>query len=253
MENNKTMILSILGVLVLVIAVVGVSFAMYTFSATGTRENTITTGSVSLNFSADQDPLFTLTNQYAMSDAKGLETEGKTFTLKPDLKGTMTIAYEIGFTEITQGTNLTDSLVKVNIKVNDGNEEKYLAGGADHGDTISAFKGKIGFEQDQISGTTTPAAEYLLKDYVFDSGIINDSNKDKTRTYTIRAWIADDYQLLGGEAATANTAYCTVSGVVDSTKTDAASCKAANGTWTQEKATTPETFSFKISVSAAQV
>ena len=35
MENNKTMILSILGVLVLVIAVVGVSFAMYSFSAQG--------------------------------------------------------------------------------------------------------------------------------------------------------------------------------------------------------------------------
>ena len=44
MENNnkKTLILSIVGILVLVIAVVGVSFAMYSFTGTGTKENVIT-------------------------------------------------------------------------------------------------------------------------------------------------------------------------------------------------------------------
>ena len=62
MENNKTMILSILGVLVLVIAVVGVSFAMYSFSAQGTKENVITTGSVSLSIDKKGQSLFTLDN-----------------------------------------------------------------------------------------------------------------------------------------------------------------------------------------------
>ena len=37
MENKKTLILSIIGILVLVIAVVGVSFAMYSFTGTGSK------------------------------------------------------------------------------------------------------------------------------------------------------------------------------------------------------------------------
>ena len=54
MENNKkTLILSIVGILVLVIAVVGVSFAMYSFTGTGTKENVITTGTVSMSFDPD--------------------------------------------------------------------------------------------------------------------------------------------------------------------------------------------------------
>ena len=50
-NNKKTLILSIIGILVLVIAVVGVSFAMYSFSGTGTKQNVITTGTVSMSFS----------------------------------------------------------------------------------------------------------------------------------------------------------------------------------------------------------
>ncbi len=49
-NNKKALILSILGVLVLIIAVVGVSYAMYTFSASGTKENVISTGIVVINF-----------------------------------------------------------------------------------------------------------------------------------------------------------------------------------------------------------
>ena len=45
-NNKKTLILSIIGILVLVIAVVGVSFAMFTFSGTGTKENVLKTGTI---------------------------------------------------------------------------------------------------------------------------------------------------------------------------------------------------------------
>ena len=260
MENNKTMVLSILGVLVLVIAVVGVSFAMYTFSATGTRENTISTGSVSLTFSADQQQLFALDNEYIKTDAQGLASEGKTFSLTSALNGTMNVAYEIGFTEVTQdNTNLTDSLVMVNIKDNNDN---YLMGSASAGATINSVKANVGFDQTAIDNMITGNAaastgkvlanSFLLNEYVFDKGTINGTT-GVNKTYTIKAWISDQYQLKGGEAGTANKTYCTVNGVVDSSKDTAEACKAAKGTWTQEKATTAETFSFKIKVSATQV
>ena len=260
MENNKTMVLSILGVLVLVIAVVGVSFAMYSFSATGTRENTITTGSVSLTFSADQTQLFALTNEYVKSASEGIASEGKTFSLTSALTGTMKIAYEIAFTDVTQdNTNLTDEYVMVNIKDSNNN---YLMGSDTAGASINSVKANVGFDQtaidNMIDGNSTAATgkvlanSFLLNEYVFDKGTI-DGSTGVNKTYTIKTWISEDYVLKGGEAVTANNSYCTVNGSVDASKTDAASCKAANGTWTQEKATTAETFSFKIKVSATQV
>lgn len=264
MENNKTMVLSILGVLVLVIAVVGVSFAMYTFSATGTRENTISTGTVSLTFSADDQQLFKLDNEYVKTDAEGLASEGKDFSLTSTLKGTMNVAYEIGFTEVTQSnTNLTDSFVMVNVKDNSKSEpDCYLMGSATTGATINSVKANVGFDQTAIDNMITGNAaastgkvlanSFLLNEYVFDKGTINGTT-GFNKTYTIKAWISDQYQLKGGEAGTANKTYCTVNGVVDSSKDTAEACKAAKGTWTQEKATTAETFSFKIKVSATQV
>ena len=80
MENNKkTLILSIVGILVLVIAVIGVSFAMYTFTGTGTQENVIQTGTVTMSFNPDNN--FAVTNQYPMSDAKGIATNANKATI----------------------------------------------------------------------------------------------------------------------------------------------------------------------------
>lgn len=52
MENNnsKQVLFSIIGVAILIVAVVGVSFAFFTYSRTGTTNNFITTGKITFNF-----------------------------------------------------------------------------------------------------------------------------------------------------------------------------------------------------------
>lgn len=218
MENNKTMILSILGVLVLVIAVVGVSFAMYSFSAQGTKENVITTGSVSLAIDKKGQSLFTVENTYGVSDETGLaggEGVGTgNFTLSANLSGTMNIHYEVGFVDLTEGnTNLTDSMIMVAIK--DGDNKYYTnAGTTDTATavTLNSFASSKGFVAGDTGMTGINADTYLLNEYVFDKGIINQSGNQKT--YTINAWISDKYVLKGGEAETANvtTGSCSVAG-----------------------------------------
>ena len=47
-ENKKTLLFSVLGVILLLVVVIGVSYAMYTFSANGSKENVISTGTVSV-------------------------------------------------------------------------------------------------------------------------------------------------------------------------------------------------------------
>ena len=256
MENNKTMILSILGVLVLVIAVVGVSFAMYSFSAQGTKENVITTGSVSLSIDKKGESLFTLDNVYGVDDATGIAGTSKdvgtgNFTLSANLSGSMNIHYEVGFVDLTEGnTNLTDSMIMVAIK--DENGKYYTNAGQTDTPTavtLNSFANSKGYAAGDTGMTGINADTYLLNSYVFDKGIVNTSGNQKT--YTINAWISDKYVLKGGEAETGNvtTNSCTVAG----NDTEEA-CKNAGGQWTntQTKETTPETFSFKVKVSAAQ-
>ena len=256
MENNKTMILSILGVLVLVIAVVGVSFAMYSFSAQGTKENVITTGSVSLAIDKKGESLFTLDNVYGVDDATGIAGTSEdvgtgNFTLSSNLSGSMNIHYEVGFVDLTEGnSNLTDSMIMVAIK--DENGKYYTSAGQTDtatAVTLNSFANSKGYAAGDTGMTGITADSYLLDSYVFDKGIVNTSGNQKT--YTINAWISDKYVLKGGEKDTANvtTGSCSVAG-----STDEESCKTAGGTWTntQTKETTPETFSFKVKVSAAQ-
>ena len=58
MENNsKQAILSIVGIAILVIAVVGVSFAFFTYSKSGTKNNVITTGKISFVYVEDENNL----------------------------------------------------------------------------------------------------------------------------------------------------------------------------------------------------
>lgn len=49
-NSSKQVLLSVLGIAVLVVAVVGVSFAFFTYSRQGTQENTITTGEIFFDF-----------------------------------------------------------------------------------------------------------------------------------------------------------------------------------------------------------
>lgn len=77
-NSSKQVLLSVLGIAVLVVAVVGVSFAFFTYSKAGTTGNTITTGSIFLRFT--EGTAITLTDQFPVSDREGA-TLGGTSTL----------------------------------------------------------------------------------------------------------------------------------------------------------------------------
>ena len=69
-NNSKQVLLSVLGVAILVVAVVGVSFAAFTFSQTGNVENTITTGTISMTYTEPENGI-NLTNAMPMTDDSG--------------------------------------------------------------------------------------------------------------------------------------------------------------------------------------
>lgn len=68
-NSSKQVLLSVIGIAVLVVAVVGVSFAFFTYSKTGTANNTLTTGSIFFNFT--EGDRINLTNQFPMTNTAG--------------------------------------------------------------------------------------------------------------------------------------------------------------------------------------
>ena len=67
-NSSKQVLLSVIGIAVLVVAVVGVSFAFFTYSKGGTKNNTLTTGSIFFDFTDGN--AINLTNQFPMADSE---------------------------------------------------------------------------------------------------------------------------------------------------------------------------------------
>lgn len=217
MDNKKTLMLSVIGVLVLIVVVVGVSYAMYSFTGTGTKENVITTGSISVVVDPTTDPetgdaltdqtQIKLTNQYAMTDGKGSAITPATgesallkFYVAATLSGNTTINYEVGITknactETTDGVTygcLQDNEVNFNLKK--GTE--YLKGTATTGvgfNTIAATEGNLG---------KANKAEGRIANYLLDA---DSFTKSGLKSYELRAWVNDKYVLPTKDTSTGNT------------------------------------------------
>ncbi len=250
-NNKKTLILSVLGVLVLIIAVVGVSFAMYSFSATGTRENVIKTGTASLDFSGEGKcsleeydnykdceenggtwtgpNTISLTNEYPKTTEEGLKNDPATFDLTADYPGDMLVDYALQFVDLKAGNTLTADMVMVQVAKTINETTTYPVGTETTGVALSTLATKT----NTLTGSDG---------YVFDSGSFTQKG---TISYAVKAWVSDNYTL-----AVQNPEYTGTCSIAE--HTTAADCATAGGTWTQTKATDSETFSFKIRVVAAQ-
>ncbi len=237
-SNKKVLILSILGVLVLIIAVVGVSYAMYTFSASGSKENVISTGVVVINFDDtdldfnddevdDASGTINLTNQYPMTDTVGMEQDDPNsllgFTVSAKLSGNIKIVYDLGIADdFTPGTTLTADYIKVALYEYQDGELSLI----DSQHTIKELE-------------TSAGAEGCLEKYVLTNGEFTGSGEttEQKKHYVVKAWVADTYDLptvpTGG---TSNTQENTLE----------------EGDVTHESHTTSETFTFKIKLVAEQ-
>lgn len=184
-DNKKALILSVIGILVLIIAVVGVSFAMFTFTGTGTKENIIKTGTVTIDFT-DSSNNFELKNTYPMSDLKGIkQTDNKaTFGIKGDWTSSpMTIIYDLGLINIVQGSTLTNEYVKIALLDSNG---KVLVGEKDD-------KGNLKSGVTVASLEKSSGVNKLFKEFALTSGTLTTSGVSDT--YTIIAYVSDKYDL----------------------------------------------------------
>ena len=179
-NNSKQVLLSVLGVAILVVAVVGVSFAAFTYSKAGEKVNTITTGTITMSYSEDTNGI-NLKDALPMTDEQGKTLAGENnvfeFTVSANITGTTTINYAVTATKEPDST-LDDTAVKVYLTdITSGGDAEVLAPTKVSG---------LGKTASDVSGAQNDQ-------YKLTSGTFNTTASKK---YRLRMWVADDYSTL---------------------------------------------------------
>ncbi len=171
MENSgsgsKEALLSIAGIAILAIALVGVSFAFFTYSKTGTMNNVITTGSI--KFSYEEDDALTLTNQFPQTATEG--KQNSTFKFRV-IGQTPANSNPINYTVIAKAGDVQGS--KVRMKDSEINVYVTSTGG-----TVTA---SYGSENGGVAGNSTSGFQIA-------SGKIAASGEEQTDSYTLTMWV----------------------------------------------------------------
>ena len=175
---KKQNIIMVISFVLLFVMVMGVSYAAYKFSAAGTKENVISTGTISMSYS--QNSFIDLKNTYPKTDTYAIATkEDKSsmeFSVSMETSGTTTINYVLALTEIQEGETLKSDKVKIYLEkegkvVNNFETNK--------GQTIESFKNKY--------------VEGLIDNYAIYQDVLTTSKE--THNYTLTAWIDESYNL----------------------------------------------------------
>ena len=174
---------------------------MYTFTGSGTKENVIQTGHIVITFNDVNN--ISIQNRYPETDSEGLantDTNSQmTFTVTSDITGDTKVNYALGITDIQEGATLTQDYIKIYLKKGNSVATGFTE---NKGELISSFKPLY--------------IENVMTSHVLLTDVISGS---EVHTYTLKAWIDENYKLPSTESNT-------------------------NGT--HKNNTTSETFTFKI-------
>lgn len=182
--RSKEIVLSVIGIMVLVIITVGITYAMFTYSKEGTIENIVKTGTVTFQYiESDKTSGISITNAIPELDenAKVSKEDGKIFDFKviASATGTESINYEVDVS-ILDGSTLDPSIFKF-----------YLTEIASDNTEIPVTLEKYNNLKD--TKITSKVGKVLY------TGIIPSKTDTFTKNYRLRMWISSDTNLVNND------------------------------------------------------
>ena len=194
-DNSKQILLSVLGVAILVVAVVGISFAAFSYSKTGEKVNTITTGTITMSYSEKTNGI-NITNALPTSDATGKTLSGENekfdFSVSATIDGTTSIDYVVtAKPDTTTANTLPETALKV-----------YLTDGASSSEAeLLAPKILSTITKTQANDQAgAPEGEFVLYRDTF-------SGAGGTKNFRLRMWVDENYAGAGGETGIVSETY----------------------------------------------
>ena len=178
LKKNKEKIFMIVAVIVLFIAVVGVSYAAFSYTRTGEKLNAITTGAIRMSYEESSN-VISIDKALPTTDATGKvrlkEGEYFDFTLSTTIQGTTNVNWEIAAQDVTTGSKKIDGkYIKLYLTEVDsaGTETEVMAPTAYSADTsANGYTGRPANMMSLAIGSTSTTfnKKYRLRMYVDES------------------------------------------------------------------------------------
>ncbi|MBQ6547186.1 MAG: hypothetical protein IJL74_04235 [Bacilli bacterium] len=183
-NDQKKMLLSVLGVAILVVAVIGISFAAYS-TVFKSGANTVTTGTVMVSYTEPSNAIL-VNDAMPMSDSDGKGQTGRgifEFTVSTKADNALTVPYEINLTkvesEVQSGeTGYYESMLDSQVKAYLTKGGTYVSETGQNGTLVSAL----------TASTVRNGAKVLHTDS--DVFTAQSAGTAVTTTYQLRLWIA---------------------------------------------------------------
>ena len=178
MNKKKQLIISIGLVLILVLMIVGISYAAFKFVGEGNQPNTITTGAITMKYEESTNTI-SMNNALPTTDATGKVrlTAGEyfDFTLSGTIKGSENINWEIAAEDVTTASRKIDGkYIKLYLtSLDENNNEKEVMAPKVYTteSTENTYTGRPANVMSLAKGTTSTSfsTKYRLRMYVDES------------------------------------------------------------------------------------
>ena len=198
-NKKKQIIITLIGIISLIVITVGVTYAFFNYSRTGTTDNVVKTGGITFLYTevSGVGKGISLTEAYPVADSIGkVQTgEGKVFDFKvtSNISMNSNIDYQVTARKKT-GSTLANSAVKVYLTEVNGTEQELLLSKyselsqTDKVDS-SKFDERILYEATVPANTSNYEKNFRLRMWVSDDTDFTDgSMNDKTFTLTVNVY-----------------------------------------------------------------
>lgn len=182
---SRQILLSVLGIALLLVALVGVSYAIFTTTIQGTKENSISTGTISMSYVESTNGI-TLSNAMPISDEIGKQLVGENnvfdFVVSSSIRGITTVHYEVVAEKIpVPGEVVSDQNIRLYLQKKEG--DTYV-------DTELTREAKPFVQNGFTSMLGSPAEGMILYSGSFQSTEV--SGGEYYDYFRLRMWLAED-------------------------------------------------------------
>ena len=234
-NKKKQIIITLIAIISLIVITVGVTYAFFNYSRTGTTDNVVKTGGITFLYTevSGVGKGISLTEAYPVADSIGKVQvgEGKVFDFKvtSNIEMNSSIGYQVTARKKT-GSTLANSAVKVYLTEVNGTEQELLLSKyseLDQTDKVdsSKYDERILYEATVPANTSNYEKNFRLRMWVDENTDFSDgSMNDKTFTLTVNVYA--DGKVVTDNLDTTNTldsitvSDCTLDPVFNSATTE---------------------------------
>lgn len=217
-DNNRNFIISIFLVLLIMIITVGVSYAIFSYTGTGSIANTITVGNLKFLYTEvdDSGNGISISNALPISDSEGKNlvssTEVFNFKVEADTSNAALMNYEVTVDKDSSST-LDESVVKIYV-TEDGSDApltvpagKVVTYNNLLDTNIINAKGKVVYRGTVPSDTANYLKEFQLRMWIDEMADFGDQTKDyNNKSFSVKVNVyADSSRLIDKSTIAYNT------------------------------------------------